>query len=389
MTTSNALDPSLVASTSPLVFPPTKLTTSFSVPTTFRRTLLSPDGTTLLTHTSDHCLRSFILPPSLLSSQSHLSLESYSISSGAHSHAQAFPPYFSLLDSSTTHVLHSRKDLPIRLTNALDLSYTHASYPLVHGPTESYVCPHSLTFAPDGTKFVAGSNRLVSIFDLSRDGERPVAGFQTGQRKRRAGSGLSGLVTALAICAETGVLAAGSTDGEVALYEAGGVGEEILSFGSERTERRRGKGVMQVEWDRLGRYLFTGQRGSDAIAVFDIRRGERKCWLKGRKAETMMRMAFDIVERDEGVDVWAGGIDGSVRVWKDVTNKEGAVEAEIEWEAHGDAVSSVLVHPSADVVITAAGSRGDGSSILDDDYEVKERSHDTPGSDVSLKIWAT
>ncbi|PNS18460.1 hypothetical protein CAC42_6277 [Sphaceloma murrayae] len=382
MTSQKDDTPRLLASTDPSSYPPTTILNSHKVPNSFRPLHLSADGTTIVTTSEDAHIRTFVLPPDLLASPTLLDLTPYTTSPKTPTHTICLAPYFSLSHASTTHLLVSRPDLPLRLTNALDYTHTHASYPLIHGPTERYLTPHSLVFSPDGTGFVAGHKQALSFFEVVRDGEGPVATISTAG----AGMGVRGLVMAMDICAKSGVLAVGSSGGQVGVYEAGGRGGEVLVFEAEEGEGAKGRGVVQVKWVRGGRYLLVGQRGSDGIGVYDVRRGRRACWLKGRRAGLMMRMGFDVVESEEGVDVWAGGTDGAVRVWKDVTSREGTTEADVQWKAHGDVVSSVIVHPTGSVAITSSGSRKDVRE--DDEEEDGSGLHDTPESDVSINVWA-
>ncbi|KAF2219225.1 WD40-repeat-containing domain protein, partial [Elsinoe ampelina] len=313
----------------------------------------SPDGTVLLAHSEDLHLRSFVLPPDLLTSPPPLALNPYSTIGPIQSHTQAIPPYFSLSDPTTTHVLVSLPDLPLRLTNALDLSHVHATYPLVHGSTEAFIAPHSLVFSADGTRFAAGSKARISIFDLARDAQGPASSISTAQERRRtAGSGLHGYIIALDACPFTGQLAGGSTGGQVGIYDAREAGREVVSFDAEQS-----RGVGQVKWIGEGTYLAVAGRKSQGLALWDLRMARRLCWLAGRKGGLAMRMGFDVQQTEGGCHVLAGGTDGVVRVWKDVASCEGTRLHEEEWKAHDDAVTSVLAHPCGDVVITAGGSR--------------------------------
>jgi WD40 repeat protein len=143
----------------------------------FKEAKFSPDGTTIVTHNSDGCLRTFVLPQDLLDESKHPHhLAPYSIlTSPTNVQSYALFPGFSLHDLSTTLVLSAPVDQPLRLTNAMDASFTHATYPYIHSKTEAYIAPNSLAFHPDGSHFVAGSHGAVSIFDTSRTSEGPIA----------------------------------------------------------------------------------------------------------------------------------------------------------------------------------------------------------------------
>ncbi|KAF2152282.1 hypothetical protein K461DRAFT_278492 [Myriangium duriaei CBS 260.36] len=359
--------------------------TSTGEPNCFRLAALAADGTSIITYNEDQRLRTFILPPTLLapSTTTPLPLPVYTTSRPCKSYSFALYPHFSLPHPSTTLLLHSRFDTPIRLTNALDLSYSHASYPLVNPTTEAYICPHSLAFTPDGSRFIAGAKESISVFDVSRDGQSPVRTLPTrpGRKARKlygtASVGMAGYVTALSICAATDVLAAGSTGAQIALYSQGGAGEEVASF---QLGEEEGNGVSQVTWDESGTWLFVAGRQADCVAVYDVRMGRRVGLLVGRKAGTTARMGFEVVEAEGGCDVWAGGVDGCVRVWKGAERREGRVEADVIMEGSGDAVTWVKMHPGRDVYFTASGLRRE--------VGVDDEDRDDGVTDASLKAWA-
>jgi len=206
------------------------------------------------------------------------------------------------------------------------------------------------------------------------------------QRYGVTGSALGGLVSALAIDETSGILAAGTYQRQMQLFENQGSGQDITAFSltnsadaEEKEWGVNGAGVTQIWWSGNGRYLIVGERQSDGLLVYDIRvTGKRLSWLKGRKANIPLKCAFDVVDVPrEGVDVWAGGTDGMVRIWKNVTTKEGVVEHDDEFRASTgdvpplllssrqlsdlltclDTVSSVMLHPTAPIFATTSGQR--------------------------------
>ncbi|GAM88605.1 hypothetical protein ANO11243_066390 [Dothideomycetidae sp. 11243] len=329
----------------------------------FRLAQLSPDGTSIVTYSEDQRLRTFVLPTTLLDSHGDdpHQLEPYSTSRPFSSHSFVLYPGFNLQDPRTTLVLQSRADVPIRLTNALDLNYSHASYPLINPTTEAFICPHSLTFTRDCERFVAGAKETIAVFDISRDGQGPVSTFATrsGRKARKsygeAEIGLSGLVTAMDISGPTTALAAGSTGAQVAIYDLAGSGEKITSFSLETDCT----GVSQVKWDGTGNYLFVAGRQSNSLSVYNMRSGRRQCLLTGRFAKTTQRMGFQLVQTMYGCDVWAGGTDGNLRIWKNVLSKEGSFDATETLPIHADAVSNIMVHDSGSVFLTTCGQRNE------------------------------
>ena len=254
-----------------------------------------------------------------------------------------------------------------------------ASYPLISPTTEAYIAPHSLHFSSTRPNEVfAGSNGTVALFDISRPGEGPVEVMRTGRRRRRraarslgtpaivlaaeAEDGLRGIVSAMDTSCD-GVLAAGTFSRNVGLYGEYGHGATDAIFSlhgggdddDDDNDGTKGNGITQVIWDRSGRYLCVAERGSDGVGIWDIRggTGKRLAWLRGRKANTQQRMGVEVLYGE----VWAGGTDGVVRVWEGLGMKEGAIDCDWQFAAHGDVVNGIGLHPGGTVLATCSGQR--------------------------------
>ncbi|PYH42309.1 uncharacterized protein BP01DRAFT_418095 [Aspergillus saccharolyticus JOP 1030-1] len=356
----------------------------------------SADGTTLLTDSADHHIRSYILPPDLLEERSSpLHLSPYStLASAEPTYSMAMYPFFSLQDPSTTLFLSSVRDHPIRLASALAPMQV-ASYSLVNPMTEAFITPHSMLYPPSlgGTQFLTGSDSLICLFDVSRPGnDGPVTSMPTIPSKRRqvvgGGVGMKGIVSAMAVDPSAqGILAAGTFTRHVGLYDSHGSGQSLGTFSIAKTEADShigGRGITQLLWSPCGRYLYIAERKSDGVLVYDIRvTGQLLGWLQGRKALTNQRMKIDVVATDQGGshEIWAGGTDGCMRVWQNPTHTVGGQEPKWEWKVHDESVSSTVLHPLGSVAATTSGQRyfadePDGSTAPRDSH-----------SDRSLKVW--
>lgn len=151
--------------------------------------------------------------------------------------------------------------------------------------------------------------------------------------------GIKGIVSALGMSSE-GILAAGTFSRWVGLYDGYGRGGPLGAFeikgGTLDEEEASGTGITQVLWSGDGRYLAVAERCSDGIGVWDIRgTGKRLAWLRGRNAKTNQRLGIEVFRGE----VWAGGVDGKVRVWEELGLKEGTLDAQWEFKAHDGEVS--------------------------------------------------
>lgn len=211
--------------------------------------------------------------------------------------------------------------------------------------------------------------------------------------------------------AESGMLAAGTWTRWIGLYDLGGMGGTVATWcvaeAADGEAGIGGTGVTETGWSACGRYLFVVERRSGGVLVYDVRvTGKLVAWLKGREADTNQRLGVGLYEGEKGTEVWAGGMDGVVRVWEGVGMSEGVVERSWDWKAHDDPISSTAVHSSGTVVATCSGQRSfsaeassieseeseDDSSDEDSDYEESRSGcSSTPMSrapDNSIKVWS-
>ena len=377
----------------------------------FKSAQWSPDGTTILTSSFDNTLRSFILPPDLLAPPHPHPLIPYALHHSPEPvYATTLHPAYNLQEPSTCLALASPRSLPIRLFSPFIADRILASYPLVSPTTETWTAPHSLLFHPlEANTFFAGSESCVSAFDVSRDGDGPVTRMHTTRSRRGGaagkGQGMKGIVSAMGVSSE-GILAAGTYSRWVGLYDGvrSGGNAGVFSVDTE-DEVERGGGITQMIWSACGRYLCAVERTSDGVGIWDIRgTGKRLAWLRVRNARTQQRLGVDVL----GAEVWAGGLDGVVRVWEGLGMAEGVVDPMWEFTAHEDPVSSTSLHTSGSVLATSSGQRhslppiravddlgsesdGDSSpsgSLIPKNSLSLSLQAKAQGTDNSLKLWA-
>lgn len=345
---------------------------------------LSPGGTCIFTTDPDRTFAVYPIDQDILEAESPRSLYPYAqLSSNEPIWAFAVNPYFNLNDSSTTEVLVSSRAQYISLHNALwdvsqpsptsstsdpggpiNISTKLASYKLINPLTEEVIAPLSLTYTNDGTHFIAGSQNQISIFDLSYTDE-PITKIRTIPSGRNnlkdGGRGYKGHISSLSVSASSDILAAGTWTRQIGLYDLKAFGEQITHFPLPSERSIHGHGVSQLKWSPCDKYLYIAERNSDALLIYDVRKFSLcLAYCIGRNAITKQKMGFDIWETgaaESGHEVWAGGVDGSIRVWKNPHLKGGAVEAD-EMATLGDVpVASTLVHPYGSLAVAAKACR--------------------------------
>ncbi|KAM3074627.1 hypothetical protein ACMFMG_008055 [Clarireedia jacksonii] len=359
----------------------------------FKSAQWTPDGTSLLTSSADNTIRTFILPPTLLDDPSSpSSLTPYT--------THLFPttvncltlyPYYTLSEPTTTLYLSAPSALPVRLSNTLSPTAAPlATYSLVCPTTEAYLTPSSILWSAPGTHFLTGTDCLISLFDISRNGSGPVTRLPTIPSKRHkmkgGGVGMRGIISALSLQPDSdgqGILAAGTWTRWVGLYDAAGMGGTIATWSiaeaADREAEISGTGIAQAGWSRCGRYMWVAERKSRGILVYDVRvAGKLVCWLEGREGDTNQRLGVDSFEGDNGLEIWGGGMDGVVRVWEGVGTQEGGCRRDWEWKAHDDPIGSTVLHNTGTVAATCSGQRSEPS--WKDRFIVDDRSSSDEGS---------
>jgi len=365
---------------------------------------LSPDGTCIFTSDYNRSFSVYAIDVESHEETNTRSLEPYAqFTSSDPIWAFAANPLFDANDPNSTHVLVSRRDRYITLHNALwdvsqpdqtsasaptdpplDICTPIASYKLINHLTEAVTAPLSLTYSHTRTHFFAGARNTIHIFDLSCPDD-PIHSIPTipsaRSKLKGGGRGFKGWISALtssqpSTFAQEGLLTAGARTRHIGIYDAHS-GSEISTFSLPGTLDGRklshanmqhiiGDGVSSLKYSPCGTYLYVAERNSDVLLIYDVRNFSLSlAYCAGRKALTKQKLGFDVWNAGaspydiEGTshEIWAGGTDGVVRVWRDPYVKEGAVEAdEVSKVGEGDApVVGTMVHPSGGMAVATCG----------------------------------
>ncbi|KAH7397107.1 hypothetical protein BKA66DRAFT_453674 [Pyrenochaeta sp. MPI-SDFR-AT-0127] len=366
---------------------------------------LSQDGTCIFTSDYSRTFSVYPIGTNILSNASTSAIKPYAqFTSPNPIWAFAANPLFNLQDAASTHVLVSRRDSYITLHNALwditrnydsqdaqtlssgpvDIAKPLASYKLIDHLTEAVTAPISLAYAHDGAHFFAGKQNGIATFDLEHTND-PIHTITTIPSKRNklkgGGRGFKGWISALSLSLPSttstgGLLAAGSRTRYIGIYDSTS-GGDVTHFSlpgtidgkKARNENLRhimGDGVSHLKWSFCGKYLYVAERHSDVLLIYDVRNFSLSLgYCVGRKAETKQKLGFDIWNAGPSPydieamahEVWAGGSDGHVRIWKDPYRKEGPVlPDEVVQIQYGKLpVVSTLVHSSGCLAVAACG----------------------------------
>ncbi|KAM7219009.1 hypothetical protein V8F06_005601 [Rhypophila decipiens] len=373
----------------------------------------SSDGTTLFTTSSENRLCTYVLPEDLLEPKDEpieLTPHGTLVLPGPLGPI-APSPYWSVTESYTQLVLTSSREHPIHLyypfqslsSSSQSDQRPLASYFLIDPLTEAYTPVTSLLWpgSSGGNHFIAGSNSLISLFDITRPGEsaythsEPTCTIPTYQKSsKRTRVGLHGAISALALqnpsssygISGAGLVAAGTRTRGLGLYDLNRAGECTASW--KLSASQDGNGVMQVLWSPCGRYLVVNERSTTSLLVYDIRETHSLlARLTGRRGgKTKQRLNCDVYAGSGGgFEVWSGTGDGGVVVWENVGLSSGD-DIKPSWERKGlhepkpgepvSAVSAAAMHLAGSVVATCSGSW----KFVDDDDSDSESDDDEDSS---------
>lgn len=366
---------------------------------------ISPDSSCILTYDYDRTFSVYSIDHDIFSANMPRPLKPYAAFTSANPiWAFAVNPLFDFRDATSTHALISRRDSYINLYNVLwnikepwdkkfkepipsgpvDISKPLMSYKLINHLTEAVTAPLSLSYSHDGTSFFAGKKDGIAIFDLQED--QPLHTIDTIPSKRNklkgGGRGFKGGISALSLSpssemASKGLLAGGARTRYIGVYDPCG-GTEVTHFAlpgtvDNKTSRLEsyqtfvGDGVSHLKWSPCSRYLYIAERDSDALLIYDARNFSLcMAYCVGRNARTKQKLGFDIWSPGtspysmEGIshEIWAGGVDGKIRVWKDPHLKAEAIQPDevIQFRDEDMPVVSTIVHPSGGLAVAACGA---------------------------------
>ncbi|KAA8571260.1 hypothetical protein EYC84_000588 [Monilinia fructicola] len=196
----------------------------------FKSAQWTPDGTTLLTSSADNQIRTFVLPPTLLDDPSN---------------PLTITPY-------TTHSFPT----PVNCLTP----YPHFSL------SDPIPDPSSILWTSPGTHFLTGTDCLISLFDISRNGSGPTTKLPTIPSKRHkmkgGGVGMRGILSALSLQSSTdhntgtSILAAGTWTRCIGLYDASGLGGTVaiwdISLAADAEAGIGGQGIGEMGWNPIG-----------------------------------------------------------------------------------------------------------------------------------------
>lgn len=211
---------------------------------------------------------------------------------------------------------------------------------------------------------------------------------------RRTPEGQKGRISALASCPDaSGLLLAGSTSGDLFVYDGRGGGGALLGWEAARRSSAGGHhftGITHVVWSPDAQLVYSGARLDDSIRQWDVRNTARVLRTFCRPAASQQRITFDL--DFTGTFLITGASSPGLSVF-DTRSGEGVLAT---GGACCDPTNSVAMHPCGIVFATATGCRRpalDLSSDSDDTVaptrEAGQAAAQSAGDRNVVSIWGT
>ena len=341
----------------------------------------SPDGACLLTAADDRWFRIYDLPPD--------AMEAPIISDNLPPSGDSFPPALRIQEGETVYDMcwfpgmqasdpasccfaATSRAHPIHLHDACSglLRCTYRGYNEVDEVTAAF----SLGFSPDGQRLLAGYQKSLLCFDVTRPG-REYETVSTYVKRRR--DCLPGMISCIAYSPLGDMVAAGSYSSSIAIYDPRTWEMLFLLQGHKG-------GLTQLIFTHDGSFLISGSRQDPHLLCWDLREGEagELYRMERSSASTNQRVQFDI-DPVLGRYLVSGGSDGHVLVFDLQTGLK--VESIRVAE---DMVNGCSFHPTVNLLATASGNRRYLGDELDGDEQVAVAAKQSKDQNC-LKIWRT
>ncbi|KAI0087525.1 WD40-repeat-containing domain protein, partial [Irpex rosettiformis] len=299
----------------------------------------------------------------------------------------AWYPFASSANPASFCFLTSVRECPVKLLDALD-GRLRASYSIVDH-RERQVAPHSLAFNGTATKIYCGFEDAIEVFDTQHPGDG-TRWRTTPSKKSRDGLKVTlGIISALAFSSDTssGVFAAGSlnpsspSSSNLAIFTEATGQVPVMFVGNDSAGSGFGirSSISQIMFNPARPYLlYASFRRHDYIYTWDLRgdvsrptqrfhRNSQDDPVKRAGAvETNQRLRFDVDIGGNWLSV--GNKHGEISffdlntVQDVVQTSEGGSEiptnkASPIYDAHNDAIGSVVFHPFKPLLLSTSGSR--------------------------------
>uniref|UniRef100_A0A6B2L5Z1 Uncharacterized protein n=1 Tax=Arcella intermedia TaxID=1963864 RepID=A0A6B2L5Z1_9EUKA len=307
----------------------------------------SPDGTCLLTNSENRKLSLYELqggPPSSYSLNQVLR-----VSEGEDIYDFCWYPYMKSSDPSGCVFLSTSGDHPIHLWDAYT-GLSRASYS-GYDHTDSLVSAYCVCFSPDGSRIIAGYNKIVRIFDTEVSGrdckEYPTVPIKSNRPQKRvvaAEYSLNGVISTVSCNPDySGVVACGSFNSLIGLYVEKNL-EPIALL------QAHPGGVTQVVWSPCGNYLYSGGRRDPWVMCWDIRNTCDVIFKMPRVCKNNQKLFFDV---DSSGRILATGSQNGDVLFYDLKFSGKFISK----TTLSDAVNGVSIHPTGTLLATSTGQR--------------------------------
>jgi telomerase Cajal body protein 1 len=287
--------------------------------------------------------------------------------------AFALTPTFDI--DSITFTVASNDQIPMK-TRALlpSRSTLDRTYHFVDA-YERWPLVTSLKYTTDGSKFLAGTDSKIAVFDTDSRDLKPY--MLLNMRNLSHQNGCRGQVLSMDIAPTSRNLAVATNLHNVALFANEGLEGvkrgyithfHLPHVAPADMSGAFGSGISQVKFSPNGTYLYAACRKSWRHFVFDVRNSRLCLGYFDSSPGSGQKFGFEVVGNGYGGhEVWCGTENGEIKVFRDPYLKEGEIECDDKLSVGNRPVVGVKFVHSGDYFVTVEGKEQIVSFFDDDD----------------------
>lgn len=305
----------------------------------FHGSLISPDGTCILSSVHAKGMYVFEIPQDLYSVEEvsedreiNLLKPVIFIKSVSNLYDLCWNPLLNSQYPDTCYWISTSQNEPIKMFDAFNGAYK-CSY-RVYDYADELQAALSCQFSKDGTLIFAGMKKSIAVFDTAVPGRE----YDTIPIKQP--------ISSLATSYHDSTLAAGSWSKQITLIDT----RDYLTIDTLQGHKQ---GITFLKYSNNGQQLVSGSRKDSNLLLWDLRNTSLPLYRFQRRVDNNQKIYFDISYNSNWLV--SGDTRGLVHVWNLSDLNEDGFPQESQYQLHSDSCSGISLHSYLPVLVTSSG----------------------------------
>lgn len=304
----------------------------------FRGSMISPDGTCILSAVNAKGMYIFDLPQDLYSAKEisnereiNILKPVITIKTISNLYDMCFNPLLNSQYPDTCYWISSSQNEPIKMFDAYNGNYKCCYR--VYDYADELEAALSCQFSTDGLNIFAGMKKSIAVFDTAVPGRD----YDTIQIKQP----ISSIATNF-----DSTLAAGSWNKQITLIDT----RDYLTIDTLHGHKQ---GITFLKYSVNGQNLISGSRKDSNLLYWDLRNTSLPLYRFTRRVDNNQKIYFDISYNSNYLI--SGDTRGIVHVWNLSDLNEDGFPKEDQYQLHSDSCSGISMHPYLPILVTSSG----------------------------------